>query len=67
MMNLYPPQDAEKWVTDNPYFRLVTTLLGISVTDTWKLASYHKLLTRHRITHHIIQWYISKAASPVCK
>ena len=40
----------KKWVTDNPYFRLFTTLVGIAVTDTWKLASFHKLLTRHNAT-----------------
>ena len=37
----------KKWLTENPYFRLVTTLIGISVTDTWKLAGHHKILTRH--------------------
>ena len=26
----------KKWVTHNGYFRLYTTLLGMTVTDTWK-------------------------------
>ena len=26
----------KKWVTPNPYFRLYTTLIGITVTDAWK-------------------------------
>ena len=26
----------KKWVTQNGYFRLYTTLLGMTVTDTWK-------------------------------
>ena len=34
------------WVTQDCYFRLVTTLIGINVVDTWKLAEYH----------HIINW-----------
>jgi hypothetical protein len=34
----------KKWVTLCGYFRLATTLVGIHVTDTWKLAMYHKLL-----------------------
>ena len=32
------------WLTQDPYFRLATTLIGINVVDTWKLADYHKLL-----------------------
>ena len=35
----------KKWLIENPYFRLVTTLIGISVTDTWKLVGHHKILT----------------------
>jgi len=31
------------WVTMDPYFRLHTTLLGICVTDAWKLAHHHNL------------------------
>ena len=27
----------KKWITQNGYFRLYTTLLGMTVTDTWKL------------------------------
>ena len=32
------------WLTQDPYFRLSCTLIGINVVDTWKLADYHKLL-----------------------
>lgn len=32
------------WLTQDPYFHLATTLIGINVVDTWKLADYHKLL-----------------------
>jgi len=34
----------ETWVTTDCYFRLVTTLIGISVTDAWKLADYHGII-----------------------
>jgi len=33
-------------VTFDPYFWLHTTVLGINVTDCWKLAHYHGLLTQ---------------------
>jgi hypothetical protein len=32
------------WLTQDPYFHLSCTLIGINVVDTWKLADYHKLL-----------------------
>jgi hypothetical protein len=32
------------WLTQDPYFCLACTLIGINVVDTWKLADYHKLL-----------------------
>ena len=35
----------KKWLTDDAYFRLFTTLVGINVTDTWKLAAHHRLLS----------------------
>jgi hypothetical protein len=34
----------ESWVTTDCYFRLVTTLIGLSVTDAWKLADYHGII-----------------------
>ena len=37
-------------MTDNPYFRLITTLIGIAVTESWKLENYHKILTLYRET-----------------
>ena len=40
----------KRWKTDDAYFRLSTTMVGFSVTDTWKLALYHKLLNRYKET-----------------
>lgn len=34
----------KKWVTQKPYFRIATTLLGMSVVDTYLLMKYHKLI-----------------------
>ena len=38
----------KSWVTQDPYFRLATTLLGISVVDAWKLGDYHRLFNWSR-------------------
>jgi hypothetical protein len=32
------------WLTMDPWFRLTTTLIGINVTDAWKLASFHGII-----------------------
>jgi hypothetical protein len=32
------------WLTEDPFFRLAITLIGMNVVDTWKLADNHKLL-----------------------
>ena len=40
----------KKWKTDDAYFRLATTMIGMNVTDVWKLASHHKLLNRYKET-----------------
>ena len=34
----------KSWVTKDCFFRLSTTLIGIHVTDAWKLADYHKII-----------------------
>ena len=34
----------KKWVTQNPWFRLATTYVGICVTDTYLLLNYHKVI-----------------------
>jgi len=34
----------KKWLTMDPWFRLTTTLIGINVTDAWKLASFHGII-----------------------
>ena len=31
----------KKWVTQDGYFRLYTTLLGMNVTDVWKVMQAH--------------------------
>jgi hypothetical protein len=36
------------WLTQNPFFRLHTTLIGINVVDCYKLADHHKFIN-HRI------------------
>jgi hypothetical protein len=35
----------KKWLTQDPFFRLHTTLTGMMVADVWKLASFHKLIS----------------------
>jgi hypothetical protein len=35
----------KKWLTQDPFFRLHTTLTGMTVTDLCKLASFHKLIS----------------------
>jgi hypothetical protein len=32
------------WLTQDPYFRLSSTLIGMIVVNTWKLADWHKIL-----------------------
>ena len=34
----------EKWITKDGHFRILTTLLGMNVTDTFLLAKHHNLL-----------------------
>jgi hypothetical protein len=34
----------ESWVTTNCWFRLATTLLGMNVTDSFRLADYHGII-----------------------
>jgi hypothetical protein len=35
----------KKWLTQDPFFCLHTTLTGMMVADAWKLASFHKLIS----------------------
>jgi hypothetical protein len=37
-------QLEKKWLTNNPYFHLTTTLLGINVTDAFLLANHHRII-----------------------
>jgi hypothetical protein len=34
----------EKWVTTDCWFRLATTIVGMNLTDAWKLADYHRII-----------------------
>lgn len=34
----------KKWVTQNPWFRLATTYVGICATDTYLMLNYHKII-----------------------
>lgn len=34
----------KKWLTKDPFFRLTTTIIGMSVADAWRLASVHKMI-----------------------
>jgi hypothetical protein len=34
----------KKWLTQNGFFRLATTYLGINVVDTYHLANHHKII-----------------------
>ena len=43
----------KKWITDDCWFGLATTYLGIGVTDTWKLAGLHNLLARYKETEPV--------------
>jgi hypothetical protein len=35
----------KRWFTRDPFFRLDTTLTGMTVTDVWRLSQYHKLIS----------------------
>ncbi len=51
------------WIIHDPYFRLHTTLLGMTVTDTWKLAHFHGLFTGRRCSSMLQDVLLSLAAS----
>jgi hypothetical protein len=34
----------KKWITQNPWFHLATTLIGITVTDAFLLCNNHKVV-----------------------
>ena len=36
--------------TDDAYFRLATTMIGMNVTYVWKISLHHKLLNRYKET-----------------
>jgi hypothetical protein len=65
----------KKWVTQNPWFRLATTLVGINVTDAFLLCNYHQVLNcskrsdddQEKKSHPKICRDISKPANSACK
>ena len=62
----------ESWVTSEPYFRLCTTIIGIVVTDAWKLVRFHSkkwsneriIAFSNRLCYSILS-DISRCAYPV--
>jgi hypothetical protein len=38
----------KKWLAKSPRFRLTTTLIGMNVTDTWKLVSFHGIINSNK-------------------
>jgi len=45
------PEVGKKWVTHNPWLRLATTLVGITVTDTFLLSIYHQIIDMSKRSH----------------
>ena len=41
----------KKWDTGDHWFRLVATLIGISVVDAWKLSVHHTLFSKLKMRH----------------
>ena len=62
----------ESWVTSETYFRLCTTIIGIVVTDAWKLVRFHSkkwsneriIAFSNRLCYSILS-DISRCAYPV--
>jgi hypothetical protein len=38
----------KRWFPCDPFFRIHTTLTGMTVTDVWRLSQYHKLITNKK-------------------
>jgi hypothetical protein len=38
----------KKWLTQSPWFRLATTLVAVTVTDTFLLCNYHKVINQSK-------------------
>jgi hypothetical protein len=49
----------KKWATQNPWFRLTTTLVRINVTDTFLLSSYHRILNFSKKNNDDQEWKVS--------
>ena len=47
----------KKWVTHNPCFHLITTLMGIACVDTWFLACYYGLVPTDVSKHYSDEVY----------
>lgn len=46
----------KKWVTTDPYFRIVTTVFGFNNTDAYLLSDYHGLLGSHHKRPSIVEF-----------
>ena len=44
----------KKWVTQDPYFRLTTTKIGIDVTDSWMLMNHHDLFPAFVVNRYAV-------------
>jgi len=51
----------EEWQTQDPWFRLVTTIIGMVVTDAWKLTRHH-LAHNHRLSNATIKAFADELA-----
>jgi hypothetical protein len=47
---------GNKWVTKDPYFRIMTTIFGFNNTDTYFLASYHGLLGTYQYKPTVVEF-----------
>jgi hypothetical protein len=63
----------KKWLIQSPWFRLATTLIGVVVTNTFLLCTYHKVIKvinggngeqQEKKYHSVIFWYFGPSADP---
>ena len=52
----------KRWLTQNPYFRLHTTIIGINVVDCYKLSEHHDIIN-HRIPNNEYKMTMTQFAS----
>jgi hypothetical protein len=60
----------KKWLTQSPWFRLATALIGVVVTNTFLLCNNHKVKNggnseqQEKKYHSVIFWYFGPSADP---